>query len=71
MGRKLFIADIGEEIAKAAENIINQVNAINNKTFAYKGQLAGKLKSSEVSTGKYVIAYFWLILLGNIQEYNY
>ncbi|MER3328433.1 MAG: LysR substrate-binding domain-containing protein, partial [Candidatus Kapaibacterium sp.] len=42
----------------AAENIINQVNAINYKTMAYNGQLTGKLKLSVVSTGKYVMPYF-------------
>jgi DNA-binding transcriptional LysR family regulator len=58
VGRKIYITDFGKEIAEAAENIINQVNAINNKTFAYKGQLTGKLKISVVSTGKYVMPYF-------------
>lgn len=58
VGRKIFITDFGNEIAEAAENIINQVYEINNKTLAYKGQLAGRLKISVVSTGKYVLPYF-------------
>ena len=58
VGRKIFITDFGKEIAEAAENIINQVYAINHKTLAYKGQLTGKLKISVVSTGKYVMPYF-------------
>lgn len=58
VGRKIYITDFGREIAEAAENIINQVHAINYKTLAYKGQLTGKLKISVVSTGKYVIPYF-------------
>lgn len=58
VGRKIFITDFGKEIAVAAENIINQVHAINYKTQAYKGQLAGRLKISIVSTGKYVMPYF-------------
>lgn len=58
IGRKLHITDFGREIAEAAENIIQQVNAINFKTLAYKGQLTGKLKISVVSTGKYVLPYF-------------
>ncbi len=58
VGRKLFVTDFGKEIAEAAENILNQVYAINYKTMAYKGQLAGRLKISVVSTGKYVIPYF-------------
>lgn len=58
VGRKLFVTDFGKEIAKAAENILNEVNAINYKTMAFKGQLTGRLKISVVSTGKYVMPYF-------------
>lgn len=58
VGRKIYITDFGREIAEAAENIINQVHAINYKTLAYKGQLTGQLKISIVSTGKYVMPYF-------------
>lgn len=58
VGRKLFITDFGKEIAIAAERILDEVNAINFKTLAYKGQLSGRLKLSVVSTGKYVIPYF-------------
>ena len=58
IGRKIYITDFGYEIAEAAENIINQVHAINYKTLAYKGQLAGRLKISVVSTAKYVMPFF-------------
>ncbi len=58
VSRKIYITDFGKEIAIAAENIINQVNAINNKTMAFKGQLTGRLKISVVSTGKYVMPFF-------------
>jgi DNA-binding transcriptional LysR family regulator len=58
IGRKIYITDFGREIAEAAENIINQVYAINYKTLAYKGQLTGRLKISMVSTGKYVMPFF-------------
>lgn len=58
IGRRIYITDFGHEIAIAAENIINQVYAINYKTMAYKGQLTGKLKISVVSTGKYVMPFF-------------
>ncbi len=58
VGRKIYITDFGKEIAEAAENIINQVHAINHKLFSYKGQLTGRLKISVVSTGKYVMPYF-------------
>jgi len=58
VGRKLFITDFGKEIARAAENILNEVYAINYKSEAYQGQLAGRLRISTVSTGKYVMPYF-------------
>jgi len=57
VGRQLYITDFGREIAEAAEQIINQVHAINYKTTAYKGKLSGKLRISVVSTGKYVMPY--------------
>ena len=58
VGRRLYITDFGNEIAEVAEKIISQVEAINFKTMAYKGQLTGRLKISVVSTGKYVMPYF-------------
>ncbi len=58
VGRKLYVTDFGREIAIAAEKILNEVQAINNRTLAYKGELIGKLKISVVSTGKYVMPYF-------------
>ncbi len=58
VGRKLHITDFGYEIAEAAEKILNEIEAINYKTLAFQGQLAGKLKISVVSTGKYAMPYF-------------
>jgi DNA-binding transcriptional LysR family regulator len=58
VGRKLFITDFGEEIAKAAEKILNEVHAINYRTMAFAGELTGRLKISVVSTAKYVMPYF-------------
>lgn len=58
VGRKIYITDFGREIAKAASNILEQVDAISDKTLAFKGHLTGKLKISVVSTGKYVMPYF-------------
>jgi DNA-binding transcriptional LysR family regulator len=58
VGRKLFVTDFGNEIAIAAENILNEVYAINYKTLVHKGQLAGRLKISVVSTGQYVLPFF-------------
>ncbi len=58
IGRQIFITDFGLEIAQLAENIINQVYAINYKSHSYKGLLSGRLKISVVSTGKYVMPFF-------------
>lgn len=58
IGRKLFVTDFGNEIATAAEKILDEVYAINNKTLAFKGKLTGRLKLSVVSTGKYVMPFF-------------
>jgi len=58
IGRQLYVTDFGREIAKAAEKILNEVDAITFKTRAYQQQLAGRLKLSIASTGKYVMPYF-------------
>lgn len=58
IGRQLFITEFGKEILIQAERIIQEMQAIQYKTMAYKGMLAGKLKISCVSTGKYIIPYF-------------
>jgi len=58
VGRQLYITDFGKEIAKAAEKILDEVDNINYKTMIYQNQLAGRLKISVASTGKYVMPYF-------------
>lgn len=65
IGRKLYITDFGKEIALIAERVIEELNNINYKTEAYKGVLAGKLKISSASTGKYVIPFFLEEFLSN------
>lgn len=65
VGRKLFITEFGQEVAAAAERILQEVQAIDHKTTAYHGKLSGRLKVSVVSTGKYVIPY---ILSGFLQK---
>ena len=58
VGRKLYVTDFGHEIASVVERILNEVQDINFKTLAFKGQLAGNLRLSVVSTGKYVMPFF-------------
>ncbi|SHF72651.1 DNA-binding transcriptional regulator, LysR family [Flavobacterium segetis] len=66
--KRLYVTDFGKEIALAAENILNEVYAINYKTLAFKGKLSGRLKLSVVSTGKYVIPYYLSNFLKNYNE---
>lgn len=58
IGRKTHITDFGWQIAEAAGNILKEVETINYQTMIHKGLLAGKLRLSVVSTGKYVMPYF-------------
>lgn len=58
VGRQLYVTEFGEEIAVAAEKILNEVEAINYKTLSRQGKLAGKLKIAIVSTAKYAMPYF-------------
>lgn len=58
VGRKLYITDFGRDIARSAHQIMAEIEAINYKTKSFKGQLAGKLKLSSASTGKYVMPFF-------------
>ncbi len=58
VGRQLYVTDFGREIAEAAEQILHQVQAINYKTHAFEGKIAGRLTISTVSTAKYVMPYF-------------
>lgn len=58
VGRQLYITDFGYNIAESAEKILNEVDALNYKTSAYKGELSGRLHISCVSTGQYVLPNF-------------
>ncbi|WP_304063453.1 LysR family transcriptional regulator [Pedobacter glucosidilyticus] len=58
VGKQVYITDFGFEIARMAQKILDEINAINYKTQAYKGILSGRLKIAVVSTGKYIMPYF-------------
>lgn len=58
INKKIFVTDFGKEIAVAADNLLAEAYAINFKFHTHKGQLAGKLKISVVSTGSYVAPFF-------------
>ncbi len=58
IGRQLYVTDFGKEIAAIATKILEQVQAIDQRTVAFKGMLSGRLKIATASTGKYVMPYF-------------
>ena len=58
IGRKIFITNFGEEIAKSCRVILDEVDFVESRKMAYLGHVIGKLTISIVSTGKYVMPYF-------------
>jgi len=58
INKRLFITDFGKEMAKTAEQVLNDLAELNVKASSYKGLLTGKLKISVVSTGKYIIPFY-------------
>ncbi len=58
IGKKIHLTDFGKSIADIAENILKEADSLKYKARDYEGLLAGKLKISSVSTGKYVMPYF-------------
>ena len=58
INKRIYITDFGKEIAEAADKILAEVHSINYKMNAHKGELAGRLKISVVSTGKYIAPFF-------------
>ncbi len=67
VGRQLFVTEFGKEISLLAKKILEEVDEIQYKTLAFKDILAGKLKISVVSTGKYVMPFF---LTDFLKKYN-
>lgn len=55
---RLYITDLGREVADIAKEILNEAESIQLKTKLSEGVVAGKLRISTASTGKYVAPYF-------------
>ncbi len=70
IGRQLYVTEFGIEIASIATKILEDVAEIQYKTLEYKNILAGKLKISVVSTGKYVMPYFLTDFLKKYPDVN-
>lgn len=65
VGRRLYVTDFGRKVASGAERILAEIEDINYQALSYKNMLAGKLKLSIASTGKYVMPYFLAGFLNN------
>lgn len=58
VGRSIQITDFGYEISAISSRILDEMEELQFKTKEYLGKMAGRLKISSASTGKYVIPYF-------------
>lgn len=58
IGRKVYITDFGNEVAKNIESIVQEIDQLEKKRFSSGEKLSGKLKISIVSTAKYIMPYF-------------
>lgn len=58
VGRRIVITEFGREIEKVSKEVLEKSAEIETTLMRYKGLLAGKLRISVVSTGKYVIPFF-------------
>ncbi len=58
IGRRVHITEFGQELALVADSILAETEEIKQRMLARKGLLAGKLRFSIVSTGKYIMPYF-------------
>lgn len=58
IGRKIHITDFGMELASQADAILMGTAEIEQRMLARKGLIAGKVRFSVVSTGKYIMPYY-------------
>lgn len=58
IGRQIYITPFGKEVASMAKKIIDEVEALEYRIKEHQGKIAGRLKISVVSTGKYVMPYY-------------
>ena len=57
IGKRIHITEFGQELVEMADRIFDEVDKIEQKMLELKGLLAGKIRISAVSTGKYIIPY--------------
>lgn len=59
IGRKIHVTNFGKEVAKSCVVILDEIEKVENRKMAYMGHTVGDLKVSVVSTGKYVMPFFF------------
>ncbi|MGM0945892.1 MAG: LysR family transcriptional regulator [Bacteroidota bacterium] len=57
IGKKIHITEFGQEIVEMSDRIFAEMDQIEQRMLELKGLLAGKIRISAVSTGKYIIPY--------------
>ncbi|MFC3415686.1 LysR family transcriptional regulator [Algoriphagus hitonicola] len=57
IGKKIHITEFGQEMVGMADRIFAEMDQIEQRMLELKGLLAGKIRISAVSTGKYIIPY--------------
>lgn len=57
VGKKIYVTEFGQELVETAERIFAEIEQIEQRMQEMKGLLAGKIRISAVSTGKYIVPY--------------
>ena len=59
IGRQIQVTNFGKEVAGSCRVILDEIERVENRKMAYLGHVTGKLHVSVVSTGKYVMPFFF------------
>jgi len=59
IGRQIQVTNFGNEVAESCRVILKEIEKVENRKMAYLGHVTGTLHVSVVSTGKYVMPYFF------------
>lgn len=59
IGRQIQVTNFGKEVAGSCTVILDEIERVENRKMAYLGHVTGTLRVSVVSTGKYVMPFFF------------
>lgn len=59
IGRQIHVTNFGNEVVTSCRVILAEIDKVENRKMAYLGHVTGTLHVSVVSTGKYVMPYFF------------